>query len=204
MEVLTLKSPSMLHSKISRAFDIWSLGCLYLEFVTWIVGGWDHLKRFPDARRKQCEPELTDDTFFTIKEEENQAVVRQSVKDWMLDLHEMPRCSAFIHDFLNLISERLLVVKSQERARIAEVNLELRRMVEKGKKCPLYLTDPKPTRPRPQKEIQPLSITAVVRNGLVKAPSPTEGEALPERSSTISATELSLSQLQTSSGPSLL
>jgi serine/threonine protein kinase len=30
---------TVLHAKTSRACDIWSLGCVYLEFITWLVGG---------------------------------------------------------------------------------------------------------------------------------------------------------------------
>lgn len=182
----------VLHSKISRAIDIWSLGCLYLEFVTWLVGGWEHLKRFPDARIKQCEPEMIDDTFFTIVNGEHRAVVRQSVKDWMEDLHEMPRCSAFVHELLNFISEQLLVVIPQDRAKIAVLNAELGRMIRKGESDPLYLTAPVPTPRRPQIGLKPLSPAPVVWSGLTRAPNPNEGEPLPGRSSTASATEVSL------------
>jgi serine/threonine protein kinase len=189
-----------LHSKISRAFDIWSLGCLYLEFVTWLVGGWEHLKRFPDAREKHCEPEMTDDTFFTIIGGEHRAEVRQSVKDWINDLHEMPRCSAFVHDLLNLISESLLVVDPQARIRTAHLNAELNRMIQKREKCAYYLTAPRPTPPRLQGEAHPLSLAAVVRNGPAHAPKPSEGEPLPKRSSTAFSTEASYPLSQTSIG----
>lgn len=33
-------------AEISRPFDIWSLGCLYLEFITWLVRGWDGVDAF--------------------------------------------------------------------------------------------------------------------------------------------------------------
>ena len=31
---------------IGRSYDIWTLGCLYLEFITWMIGGWDLLNEF--------------------------------------------------------------------------------------------------------------------------------------------------------------
>jgi serine/threonine protein kinase len=34
----------------SRSFDIWSLGCVYLEFVTWYLGGYDYVSQFDNAR----------------------------------------------------------------------------------------------------------------------------------------------------------
>jgi serine/threonine protein kinase len=190
---------TQLHSKISRAFDIWSLGCLYLEFVTWLVCGWEHLKRFPEARGKYTEPELNDDTFFTIIEGENQqrtAVVRQGVIEWISDLHEMPRCSAFIHDLLDLISAKMLVVNPKERILSGPLNNELKCMIDKGVETPLYLTAPRPSSPRPQQELQSSSLAAVVWNGLVRAPSPNEGMALPGRSSMASIPQISPGHLQ--------
>lgn len=35
---------------ISRAIDIWALGCVYLEFVTWLIGGRGFLVKFKTAR----------------------------------------------------------------------------------------------------------------------------------------------------------
>jgi len=31
---------------VSRSFDIWTLGCLFLEFVVWTLCGWDERERF--------------------------------------------------------------------------------------------------------------------------------------------------------------
>jgi len=35
---------------ISRAFDIWTLGCFYLEMVCWLLGGWQLKDRFEKDR----------------------------------------------------------------------------------------------------------------------------------------------------------
>ncbi|PMD25864.1 kinase-like protein, partial [Hyaloscypha hepaticicola] len=102
----------MLHSNISRAYDIWGLGCLYLEFISWLVCGWEQLERFPEARVRIATntPQLNDDMFFTILDGEKRAVVRHGVENWIKDLHEMPRCSQFIHEMLDLISKQMLLV----------------------------------------------------------------------------------------------
>jgi serine/threonine protein kinase len=34
----------------SRAYDVWSLGCVYLEFVTWLVTNFEGLENFREAR----------------------------------------------------------------------------------------------------------------------------------------------------------
>jgi len=36
--------------KMNRSFDIWTLGCLFLELITWLLGGWDLLDKFQKYR----------------------------------------------------------------------------------------------------------------------------------------------------------
>jgi serine/threonine protein kinase len=174
----------MLHLSISRAYDIWSLGCLYLEFISWLLCGWEQLSRFPDARggSRATTPELNDDMFFTISEGGRTAIVRQGVQDWMNDLHEMPRCSAFLHEMLNLISEHMLVVNAGNRIQIGQVNKQLALMIEKSVTDPLYLITPTPSSRRDQ-EPKRLSLAASRETGVFKPPLPTEGTPLPKRSS---------------------
>lgn len=175
----------MLHSKISRAYDIWSLGCLYLEFITWLVCGWDQLQHFPMAREMETSPAMSDDTFFTILESGNKAIVRQSVRDWMDDLHEMPRCSVFVHEILNLISEQMLVVNPGDRIKVGQLNTELSHMMKKTERHCLYLLGPRPYSPRAQQP-RPWSIAAFQQKGLFKSPSTTEGSHLPTWSTDVS------------------
>jgi serine/threonine protein kinase len=53
---------------IGRSYDIWTLGCLYLEFITWLLGGWDLVQEFT-KKRTSHDPMWADiptDTFFEI------------------------------------------------------------------------------------------------------------------------------------------
>lgn len=50
----TYKAPEYdLLEDLSRPFDIWSLGCLYLEFITWVMLGWEGVQKFGDDRLKE-------------------------------------------------------------------------------------------------------------------------------------------------------
>jgi serine/threonine protein kinase len=186
----------MLHSSISRAYDIWSLGCLYLEFITWLLCGWEQLKRFPDARGRTgvSTPELSDDTFFTILEGEHNAIVRQVVQDWMKDLHEMPRCSAFIHEFLDLISKHMLLIDPGARIPIGQLNSKLGDMVGKAEN-PLYLVAPIPSSPRDQNP-GPSSLAELTQRGAFQPPTPTEGTPLPRRPNAVSYTQMTSDHLR--------
>jgi serine/threonine protein kinase len=55
--------------KISRACDIFSLGCMFLEFVTWYLLGWESVfEEFPNYRLDKDTNEILSDIFFQIEE----------------------------------------------------------------------------------------------------------------------------------------
>jgi serine/threonine protein kinase len=63
---------------IGRSWDIWSLGCVYLEFLTWLLGGTELFDKFCDYRLESTprfDPEFKFDMYFSIK-----AVPRESEK----------------------------------------------------------------------------------------------------------------------------
>lgn len=51
--------------KDSRSYDIWSLGCIFLEYTYWIVGGYAELQRFSSSR---ISPNTLDSGAFCIAE----------------------------------------------------------------------------------------------------------------------------------------
>lgn len=51
-----------------RSHDIWALGCIYLDFIAWLLGGWDLVQEF-ELERRSPDPMWSDmptDTFFEI------------------------------------------------------------------------------------------------------------------------------------------
>lgn len=55
--------------KISQKYDVWSLGCVFLEFISWFLLGYDEtVSRFTQARLAD-EPEgvIREDTFFVLE-----------------------------------------------------------------------------------------------------------------------------------------
>ncbi|KAK3370932.1 hypothetical protein B0T24DRAFT_577909 [Lasiosphaeria ovina] len=122
-----------------RQYDMWTLGCLYLEFVTWLVGGTALLDEFMRKRLSvdMAWYEIETDTFFQLdKDPETEklyALVKPSVTE---RLRSDKRCTPFILDFLDLIETGLLVVKNPEpfvkgRLSINEAHARLTKMVQK-------------------------------------------------------------------------
>ncbi|RKK64697.1 hypothetical protein BFJ69_g16608 [Fusarium oxysporum] len=75
---------------VSPSYDIWALGCLYLEFLAWWLGGWGYVHSFAQKRLRydkifwngRTEGFRTDSFFSIIKgetDEEERAQVREEV-----------------------------------------------------------------------------------------------------------------------------
>lgn len=58
-----------LKEDISRPFDIWSLGCVYLEFITWALLGPSGIKDFQERRLSEHggRPKWTSDSFYCLR-----------------------------------------------------------------------------------------------------------------------------------------
>ncbi|KAK1445829.1 protein kinase [Colletotrichum melonis] len=73
---------------IRQSYDIWSLGCLFLEFITWSLGGKDLLLEFA-WKRSSPDPYLSgidSDTFFQIDDPEAKDSAAASVKQAVIEV----------------------------------------------------------------------------------------------------------------------
>jgi serine/threonine protein kinase len=73
---------------VSQSYDIWSFGCVVLQFVTWYLLGWEEVDRFSQNRTKEDNSEVKEDVFFNfviIKDGSGRAqtgaIAKQSVAD---------------------------------------------------------------------------------------------------------------------------
>lgn len=111
-----------------RSHDVWALGCVYLDFIAWLLGGWDLILEFANARESNDPrwPNVSTDHYFEILEKDGTkmaalkpAVVKVGLTltlqvfsrvvcslpfiQFITDLHFHSRCTEYIHAFLNLI-----------------------------------------------------------------------------------------------------
>jgi len=78
---------------IGQSYDIWTLGCLYLEFLTWLMGGWKLVHQFAHLRQKaekaSSGAEAKLDRFFELEVGEDNIVTGARVKTEVTDVSEM-------------------------------------------------------------------------------------------------------------------
>ncbi|KAI1370128.1 kinase-like protein [Hypoxylon crocopeplum] len=139
---LTYRPPEFdMRLPISPAYDVWSLGCVFLEFISWLLVGYDKTRWiFKEARRKDDDPSpgrVTEDAldqkdkFFNIID--GRPVVKPSVTVWINQLRALDTCNPSIKAFLNLIEGRLLQPDHSRRCRIKESYTVLKKISENYK-----------------------------------------------------------------------
>lgn len=121
-------------AQTSRAYDIWSLGAIYLESLIWLLYGWDELCRFTQARGE---------TFYTLIDPTNAnvgATVNGEVRLWINRLRARTKNSKFILEFLDLIPS-MLEVDVEKRIPSGVLNKMLSEMVVQARKNPNFLME---------------------------------------------------------------
>ncbi|CEF74399.1 unnamed protein product [Fusarium graminearum] len=111
-------------SSVTSSYDIWTLGCVFLEFLTWWLGGWAYVQQFA-AQRAERDPSwyggvpglFRTDFFYAIVEDERGnkiAHVRKGVRKFMdaLASNATVKSNAFADKFLYMIRTRMLIIES--------------------------------------------------------------------------------------------
>ncbi|KAH8896573.1 kinase-like protein [Thozetella sp. PMI_491] len=102
---------------ISQSLDIWTLGCLYLDFLTWLVMGQEGQEKFVDKRRKHRG--LSNDShpcFFEVFEDKQgwtHVSISRAVLKWAQRLSKSKNTSQFVCDFVRFIVSEMLVIEDK-------------------------------------------------------------------------------------------
>ena len=170
------------HLPRSRKYDIWSIGCIYLEFVIWILRGFNELERFKNWRRNRF---LLDERFkfYTItamqNEKATEAEIHPEIRSWVHELYRDPRCrgNTALKDLLTLIDKKLLQIRIEDRINATELYQELSKIGKKIESKSYLFNEAAPPE-GPLGPSSPSPLKEVVRNKYLVPPSPTSGQTL--------------------------
>lgn len=76
---------------VSQSSDIWSFGCIVLQFVTWYLLGWEGVDRFSQNRIDEDNSEVKEDVFFNfvlIPDESGRAQTGARAKQSVADVSQ--------------------------------------------------------------------------------------------------------------------
>jgi serine/threonine protein kinase len=109
---IIFRLPGQSTRRHSRLYDIWAMGCITLEFIIWLLRGWEGLVQFHS--------DIGERTFYEIivSNGRREAQLHSAAKSWMDSMANDPRCqvgSTALGDLLELVRTALLVVKLPRR-----------------------------------------------------------------------------------------
>ncbi|KAH9863678.1 hypothetical protein J1614_009610 [Plenodomus biglobosus] len=112
---LTYRSPEcdLPDGEISPQCDVWALGCVYLIFICWYLGGWRDVIQFRERRIMADEYwwGLKTDSFFTIVRKEGKAPkakVKPVVSQRINRFRSNQSCPLALRSLLNTIETKML------------------------------------------------------------------------------------------------
>ncbi|CAJ2509040.1 Uu.00g140660.m01.CDS01 [Anthostomella pinea] len=105
---------------ISPSFDIWAMGCLFIDFLTWLVMGPKGVKEFGEMREKTSKGLITDThpCFYEVRREwrgwrSTTIQVSRGVYEWAENLCESEYKSQFVCDLVELVLSRMLIIEDK-------------------------------------------------------------------------------------------
>ncbi|KAL8347560.1 hypothetical protein RB601_003041 [Gaeumannomyces tritici] len=106
---------------INTLWDIWSLGCIFLDMACWMLGddrktGQKRRDEFAFARRRHGLLHNTTEQFYSIIPTKSERVYGFGVNDGVVQciegMHRDQRCTQYLHELLDLVYSHMLVVRS--------------------------------------------------------------------------------------------
>ena len=122
----------------SRRYDMWSIGCILLEFAIWLLYKLDKVNEFHKWRgASRCDP-ITPSASFYDRPKGETVEVHPAVRKAMKRLKDDPRCKdgTALGDLLELIEADLLIVDKNQRSYAPELYNKLERIVQGAEENP--------------------------------------------------------------------
>ncbi|CZR49170.1 uncharacterized protein FPRO_12603 [Fusarium proliferatum ET1] len=123
----------------ARRYDMWSLGCMFLEFTVWLVFDYSTVRSFRKSRRTRDDPKDAFGSFF-VQNSDNLIKIHPAVIEAIGHLRSQPLCSdnTALADLIQLIEDDLLQVDVQRRAEAPELLICLERITCKAEQSYNY------------------------------------------------------------------
>ncbi|EXK29255.1 serine/threonine protein kinase [Fusarium oxysporum f. sp. melonis 26406] len=103
--------------KLSRKFDIWSLGCVFIEFLIWAKLGWQKYKEFDRSMKR-------DRRFWDSGREDLDDKVKERIQN-LEDAVEDTEGDKVVQRVLELALKQMLLVNSDDRSSASDIHKKL-------------------------------------------------------------------------------
>ncbi|KAG6365677.1 hypothetical protein INS49_007288 [Diaporthe citri] len=131
-----------LGTQVSRPYDIWSLGCIFMEFITWALLGSEGVERFRSNRKadRDSRGNFTLDNFYGTYKDGFKILkpLRKERVLWIDHLLAQPSHSRYSSEFLEYIKGHMIQVIASDRHKCGEVKDKLHLMLQTCTQSPEY------------------------------------------------------------------
>ncbi|KAI3324603.1 kinase-like protein [Xylariaceae sp. AK1471] len=123
-----------------RRYDMWSVGCMYMEFIIWLLYGYKAIDNFRELRRPNDDPFAQKAAYYK-RTLEGTAVIHPAVSRGLEALRNDPRCSegTGLAALISLIANDLLLIEWEQRTEAEDLRNKFREVLEKAEEDPDYL-----------------------------------------------------------------
>ncbi|KAI4665289.1 uncharacterized protein J4E78_002749 [Alternaria triticimaculans] len=129
---LAYRPPDLdMDDKISQRYDIWSLGCVFLEFCVWYLQGYDEVAKFSFDREDEdviTYEHVYTDKFFNIEQTEDghkEPRVKKAVQERLETLKGLSAQTTFAKELLYIIEKKMLRCAPGNREMINVIKTDL-------------------------------------------------------------------------------
>ncbi|OAL01047.1 kinase-like protein [Phaeosphaeriaceae sp. SRC1lsM3a] len=141
---------NILDAKVTRLYDIWTFGCIILEWVCWMFEGNSVRSQFNSSLFAPFPHGSEADMYFDMLPVagtiDYDVIVKPKVHQKFEDLHASGHCTQFFHDLLLLAEDEMIVVRSSDRSSSKVVHQKLNAMYARmGRDLDYYTKSCKPT-----------------------------------------------------------
>ncbi|KLP05465.1 Uncharacterized protein Y057_6009 [Fusarium fujikuroi] len=126
---------------ITQACDVWSLGCVFAEVITWFCEGRAGIAKLVEARLDEEDNSPNRDAFFRLQYDKRgvlTASLKPGIQKLLISLRGKSRSSPFMDDMLYIVLEGMLKVNMSERMSAREILDALAQMCSKLENDPAY------------------------------------------------------------------
>jgi serine/threonine protein kinase len=148
------EGPEAAHEyKLSRRYDSWSMGCIILEFVVWLLYDYSALESFLHARDSEYHGYYRQRSGSSPRNQKlkDKTELHPSVDEAMDCLLKDPRCvNTALEDIVKIVRKGLLQIEYKDRLEAAILHQKLQELFERAEMISSYLksdADPPPARP---------------------------------------------------------
>jgi serine/threonine protein kinase len=131
------------HLPRSRKYDIWSLGCIFLEFAIWLLCGAKTIEEFAHARGVNPSSTESSVPLYEVTDKASKAARVHQLVSWTIErmLCDDPRCKGdtALRALLYLIKDQMLQPEVENRPSAREIGEQLEKIVQKAEQNADYL-----------------------------------------------------------------